>query len=81
MSSVFWTSWEQCCLSLSNHVLIFTARSLPYVETSHRGIVLIPEAPNPALARKIRIGFPGMGSNLILLLLPKKQALYMIFSL
>lgn len=73
MSSKFWTSWEQCCLSHCDLVVIFTARSLPYVETSHRGIVLIPESPNPAFARKNRTDFPEIGSNLILLLLPRNR--------
>lgn len=63
---------EQGCLSYSD-LVIFTARSLPYAETSHRGIVFIPKSPNPAFARKNRTGFPGMASNLILLLLPRNK--------
>lgn len=41
--------------------LIFRARSLPYVETSHSGIVLFlsPLRFDPAFTRKNRAGFPG----------------------
>lgn len=73
MRSMFWPSWEQCCWSHSELGLIFRARSLPYVDTSHSGIVLVLESSNLAFARKNRAGFPGMGLSLILLLFPENK--------
>lgn len=73
MRSMFWTSREPCCWSHSELVPLFRARSLPYVETSHGGIVLVPESSNPAFARKNRAFFPGMGLSLILLLFPESK--------